>query len=490
MLNTQEEKNLILVVDDDRLNLRKAQDILVEENYRIAAALNGEQAIKFVEKNTPDLILLDISMPGIDGFETFQEIKKLDNGANVPIIFLTAQDDIQAEMKGFDLGADDFIRKPFVSSIVLKRVKRTIESAQLRNKLADEVARQTKRAEDRRRDLERLSVEIIRTLAATIDTKDPYTKGHSSRVSQYSVILARRLGWDEERVENLRMMALLHDVGKISVPDRVLNKPGRLEADEFEIIKGHTSQGYTILKEISGLSSISMVARHHHERYDGKGYPDKISGEEIEIEARVVGIADSYDAMSSDRVYRKALPKEVIREELIKGRGTQFDPNLLDVFLELFEEGVLDTVYEKDSAKGNIVDISAFVASMAGESIADGAIKLSHSELVKVYSYIRNNNLRHGTSFAMVLVNLEFAEDSLRNLEHLEKAMDAMEYSIIQCLRKTDLTSRVSESQQLVVLTEVDMDYLNSIMERIFNGYYKNCLYAEIKPSYVVQDEE
>lgn len=485
-----EEQYWILIVDDDRMNLKKAQDILTEDNYRIAAALSGEQAIKFVEKNAPDLILLDISMPGIDGFETFKEIRKLEKGANVPIIFLTAQDDIQTEVIGFDLGADDFIRKPFVNSIVLKRVKRSIESAKLRNRLAEEVYFQTKSVERKRKELETLSVEIIQTLAATIDTKDPYTKGHSHRVAEYSVILARKLGWDEERVEKLRIMASLHDVGKISVPDRILNKPGRLEDEEFEVIKSHTTQGYSILKGISGLSSISKVARHHHERFDGKGYPDKLAGNEIEIEARVVGIADAYDAMSSDRVYRKALPKEVIREELKKGRGTQFDPELLDVFEVLFESGELEAVYEATNSKGNVVDLSKFLTTISVEGAYDGAIPLSYNELVKLYSYIKNTNFRHGSTFSAILINLEFSDENYVNYGHLEKAMDAMEYSIIQCLRKTDLTSRISDSQQLVVLTEADQNYLTMIIERIFNGYYKNCLYTEIKPSYVIKDSE
>jgi len=481
-----EEKSLILLVDDDRLNLKRAQEILLDAEYRIAAAMSGEQAIKLLEKTVPDLILLDLNMPGMDGFTTYEEIRKIPAVIDVPVIFLTAQDDVQSEIHGFELGADDFIRKPFVSSIVLKRVARSLESARLRNVLADEVAHQTSKAEERKRELEKISVEVTQTLAATIDTKDPYTKGHSARVADYSVLMAGKLGWDENQIEDLRIMALLHDVGKVAVPDRVLNKPGKLEAEEFEIIKSHTTAGDMILKGVSSLNKVCKVARHHHERYDGTGYPDQISGTDIEIEARIVCIADAYDAMSSDRIYRNALDKAVIREELVNGKGTQFDPKLIDLFLILFDSGDLDAVAAGVSQKPGALDLSDLLSTMSEEGNYNGAIKLSHSELVKIYSYLKNSNDRYGAGFTIILINLEYEDGPRFIKDHLTKAMAAMEYSIVQCLRKTDMTSRVSNSQQIVVLTEADDNYLTTIVERIFAGYYKNCLYTDIKPSYEI----
>lgn len=481
-----DDRNLVLLVDDDKANLKRAQEILASENMRIASALSGEQAIAFVEKNTPDLILLDINMPGIDGFETYEKIKELPNGSNIPVIFLTAQDDNQTEIHGFELGADDFIRKPFVSSIVQKRVKRSIENARLRNNLAEEVARQSKKAEERLKALEQVSIEVIHTLAATIDTRDLYTKGHSSRVSEYSVKIAQKMGWDSERVEELRVMALLHDVGKIAIPDRVLNKPGKLTDDEFEIIKSHTMYGDEILSKVSSLGKISSVARHHHERFDGRGYPDKLAGNEIEIEARIVGVADSYDAMSSDRVYRRALPKNIIREELVKGRGTQFDPDVLDVALAMFDAGEFDKCADEKETTPATVDLTEVLKSIGKDAGEAGAIKLTDNELSKIYTYLQNNNQRYGTRFKVVLISLACDEDHVFKEEHLLRAMSAMEYSIIQCLRKTDMTSKISDSQYLVVLTEIEDDKIGSIIERIFNGYYKNCLYTEIKPSYEI----
>lgn len=336
-MSEKQENDLILLVDDDRMNLKTAQEILQKENYSIAATLSGEQAIRFLEKNKPILILLDIRMPGMDGFETLEKIREVPNGKHIPVIFLTAADEVETEVRGFEMGADDFIKKPFVGSIVLKRVARAIESYQLKNQLATEVRKQTLKAELRKQELEKLSLEIIETLITVIEAKDSYTKGHSTRVARYAVQLAEHFGWEEAKLVDLSIMALLHDVGKIGVPDQVLNKPSRLTEEEFATIKNHTVYGYEILKRVSSLKNIS-VTRHHHERYDGKGYPDGLAGEAIPYEARIVGIADAFDAMTSNRIYRKALTKEEVHSELEKGRGTQFDPQLLDIFLEMYDK--------------------------------------------------------------------------------------------------------------------------------------------------------
>lgn len=210
------------------------------------------------------------------------------------------------------------------------------------NRLNEEVAKQTKKAVERAEKLENITEEMVRTLAHVIDAKDKYTNGHSFRVSRYSVALAENLGWSEDEITSLRWEALLHDIGKIGVPDKVLNKPGKLIPDEFEIIKSHAAIGGSILAETSELAGAADTARYHHERYDGKGYPSGLSADEIPAHARIVSIADAYDAMHSDRIYRKGLPKEKIRTELTNGRGTQFDPDLLDAFLSLFDGGELD----------------------------------------------------------------------------------------------------------------------------------------------------
>lgn len=210
--------------------------------------------------------------------------------------------------------------------------------------LTDVSVERANQVADRAKEVQKLSTQSLEALAGAIDAKDEYTNGHSSRVSRYAAILATAAGMQPERVESLRYAALLHDIGKIGVPDRVLNKPGRLDDEEFKIIQMHTTKSVEILKHIDGMEMVKQVALHHHERYDGKGYPDKLMGLEIPYEARIVGICDSYDAMHSDRVYRKGLPDDVIESELVKGRGTQFDPLLDDVFLALMREGALEAV--------------------------------------------------------------------------------------------------------------------------------------------------
>ena len=216
------------------------------------------------------------------------------------------------------------------------------------NRLNEEVEKQTRVAREQAKRLERFADEVVQTLAHIIDAKDKYTNGHSTRVSVYAAALAEELGWPEVEEAALRYEALLHDIGKIGVPDAVLNKPGRLTDEEFAVIRSHTTIGGDILAESAELLGASYTARYHHERYDGGGYPKGLRAEEIPVHARLVAIADAYDAMHSDRVYRKGLPREVIRSELVRGRGTQFDPVFLDAFLQLFDSGALEKAVLED----------------------------------------------------------------------------------------------------------------------------------------------
>ena len=227
------------------------------------------------------------------------------------------------------------------------------------NRLNEEVKRQTAVAEERSRKIEQMSFQTIQTLANAIDAKDPYTKGHSSRVGAYSVAVAEALGWDQDRVNDLHYAALLHDIGKIGVPDSILNKPRRLTDVEYDIIKSHTTMGGDILRDRIIIRNAEDVARSHHERYDGRGYPRGLKGEEISEEARIVGIADAFDAMSSNRVYRLACEPAFIRHELVEGRGKQFDPHFTDVFMKLWDEGKLDAILAGDGQEEDGREIEA-----------------------------------------------------------------------------------------------------------------------------------
>ena len=242
-----------------------------------------------------------------------------------------------------------FASMAMLSSIAMIRYHRGIL---LENEYADmlnaEVEKQTRVARERADRLEELNDEMVSTLAVTIDAKDRYTNGHSFRVSWYAVALARYLGWSEDEVNELEREALLHDIGKIGVPDAVLNKPGRLTDEEFAVIKSHTTTGGSILSRSKDLKQAALVAQYHHERFDGRGYPMGLKGTDIPVHARIVAIADAYDAMRSDRIYRKGLPLDVIRDQLVKGRGTQFDPDFLDGFLVLADGGKLDEIAARE----------------------------------------------------------------------------------------------------------------------------------------------
>lgn len=222
-------------------------------------------------------------------------------------------------------------------------IKTLDELNALKKNLQLEVKRQTKAAEERREKIERLSQQVILTLAKTIDAKDKYTKGHSERVAEYSREISKRMNFSEQEQQEIYWMGLLHDIGKIGIPDTIINKSGKLTDEEFNIIQSHPVIGVDILSTISEIPGISGGARHHHEKYNGTGYPDKIAGEDIPIAARIIGVADAYDAMTSKRSYRDVLPQEVVRAEIVKGKGAQFDPKCADIMLEMIDN---DTEYE------------------------------------------------------------------------------------------------------------------------------------------------
>jgi putative two-component system response regulator len=229
----------------------------------------------------------------------------------------------------------DFIKKPFVPEVLTLRVRHMIDLDHLQRNLASEVEKKTK-------ENERLFLHVVSSLASAIDAKDTYTNGHSSRVAQYSREIARRAGYDRDQLEDIYMMGLLHDVGKIGIPDAVINKPARLTDEEYALIKTHPVMGAKILGKIKEMPKLANGARWHHERFDGKGYPDGISGENIPEDARIIAVADAYDAMSSHRSYRKSLSQEIVRAEIEKGKGTQFDPRFASIMLEMIDE---DTDY-------------------------------------------------------------------------------------------------------------------------------------------------
>ena len=322
----------IIVVDDDPIILKRAWNTLTDAGMKVVVLKSGSALLEYMNNNpAPDLILMDINMPEMDGFETMKELKKSDAGKDTPVIFLTGNEDESIETTGLSLGAMDFIRKPFVSSVLVLRVKHAVELVRLQKDLESAVNEKTK-------ENERLFVQVVACLADAIDAKDTYTNGHSGRVARYSREIARKYGYDENNLDEIYIMGLLHDVGKIGVPDEVINKPGRLTDEEFQCIKKHPSIGGKILGNIREMPQLAAGAKWHHERYDGRGYPEGLAGDDIPEEARIIAVADAYDAMTSNRSYRGALPQEVVRAEIEKGKGSQFDPKFADIMLSMIDE--------------------------------------------------------------------------------------------------------------------------------------------------------
>ena len=329
----------VLVVDDDDVNLFMATSILGKQVEAVKKK-SGQEALDYLAGNSVDLVLLDYKMPGMDGLEVLKIMKHRTEIKNVPVIMMTAEVDIELETEVFHAGAVDFVRKPFAPMVLKERVHRVLQNEHLKRHLRQEVFRQTQLAEQRLEASQRLFDQTVLALVKTIDAKDKYTQGHSQRVAKYVRMIAGRIGESSERQRELYCMGLLHDIGKIGVPSAIINKPSRLTDEEYETIKSHTTIGAEILKTIVEFPKLSIGARYHHERWDGRGYPDGLKEREIPKDARIIAVADAYDAMTSRRSYRGVMAQDRVRTEIERGRGTQFDPKYADVMLALIDEDV------------------------------------------------------------------------------------------------------------------------------------------------------
>ncbi|NWF78920.1 MAG: response regulator [Chloroflexi bacterium] len=312
----------ILVVDDDPAILDLLVRILQRDGYLPITAANGLEALELVEREAPDLILLDVTMPMLDGFAVCKRLKDNEATALIPVTMITGLDDREHRQRGLEVGADDFLTKPFDQSLLRARLR-----SQLRIKrLTDQLER---------------TESVIFMLALAVEAKDTYTEGHLRRLSTYSEQLAQAIGLSASQVVAIRFGGLLHDIGKISIDDAILRKPGSLTPEEYAQIKLHPENGARIVAQMRFAPDVCPIIRHHHERWDGSGYPHGLKGEAIPIGARIVAIVDAYDAMMTDRPYRKSLGREEALRRLREGRGREWDPVLLDRFLEMIERDEL-----------------------------------------------------------------------------------------------------------------------------------------------------
>ena len=312
----------VLAVDDSQENLELIKALLSVAGYEVVTASNGEEALVLVEKESPDLILIDATMPKMNGFEVCTLLKSKEETRLLPVLLVTPVQETEYKIRGFEAGVDDFVHRPINSVELLARVRSLVRTKRLNDQL--------------------VNVEnIILALATAIEAKDPYTEGHVDRVASYALILGRETGLAPWELQLLRKAAILHDVGKIGVNESILLKPGSLSADEFNHMKSHTVIGERICRPLQQDRLILEVIRHHHERYDGKGYPDGLAGEGIPIAARIMAVVDAYDALTSDRPYRGRLSQEQAVQILKQEAGKQFDPKIATAFVSMLETGRL-----------------------------------------------------------------------------------------------------------------------------------------------------
>jgi len=323
----------ILVIDDTPENIDLLVEILKEE-YRVRAAINGAQGLKIARlTNAPDLILLDIMMPGIDGFEVCRQLKEDPTTSHIPIIFVTAKITTADEIKGFELGAVDYITKPISPPVVLARVKTHLALYDQNRELDRKVRQQTKAIHETR-------LKIIQRLGRAAEFKDDDTGMHVIRMSHYSRVLGIAAGMSETAADMLLDAAPMHDIGKIGIPDSILQKPGTLDEQEWNTMQTHAQMGQDIIGDDDSelLRMAAAVAISHHEHWDGSGYPNNLSGEKIPMVGRIVAIADVFDALTSVRPYKESWSVEDAVTHLQAQAGKQFDPRLVSLFVENLDE--------------------------------------------------------------------------------------------------------------------------------------------------------
>lgn len=321
----------IVVVDDDVANLMMAGNVMSKHGMRVTALKSGKALLEYIEtKEVPDLCLLDIKMPGMNGFETLTALRSSKKGRDLPVVFLTADESQEAETTGLSLGAMDFIKKPFVPEVLVLRAKHIIDLIRLQRDLAYEVEVKTE-------ETNRLFLQVVSALAAALDVKSTGTGGHSERVAKCAREIAERFGWSGRKQDDIYLAGLLHDIGKIGVPDEILKKSGSLTDQELASLKEHPAIGARILATVKEKPSLALGAKYHHERYDGSGYPNGLAGSKIPEYARIIAIADSYDRMFST----EKLSEADIRLKLEESRGTSFDPIFTDIMMAMIDEGVI-----------------------------------------------------------------------------------------------------------------------------------------------------
>jgi putative nucleotidyltransferase with HDIG domain len=332
---------LVLLVDDN-LELLDYVSRQLSDEFRTVTAADADAALRAVERELPDLVVSDLMMPGRSGAELLRELRGRPATARLPVVLLTARSDAESRVEALEGGADDYVSKPFNPVELRARIRTLLEKGRATRELADRNDLLAKVNLGLVLSKRKVLIETMEAFALAVEAKDPYTHGHSRRVSLLAERVCRELGLGDAACETIRIAGILHDIGKIGMPELVLQKPGRLSAAELEVFKRHAQLGSRIVSAVTELEEVGRAILHHHERYDGEGYPDRLAGERIPVLSRILTVCDAYDAMTSDRPYRTSVPHRLAMDELVRCTGRQFDPVISEAFQRLYLESAPD----------------------------------------------------------------------------------------------------------------------------------------------------
>jgi response regulator RpfG family c-di-GMP phosphodiesterase len=333
----------VLIVDDDPALRRILSVMLTQSAFLCRTAASGEEALCLLEKHAFDVVISDLRMPGISGMDLLIEVRQ--RYPHLAFLMVTGEDETRVGVRAMQLGADDYLLKPFDADVVLGSLHRALQRKKLEREvqeyrlhLEEMVSERTQQLQTALRQTERSYEDTLEALGAAIDLRDSPTAGHSRRVFLYSMEIAKSIGGVDHQLRAIAMGAWLHDIGKLAIPDRILLKPGPLTDAEWLVMRRHARIGYELVKSISFLAGAAEIVLTHHERFDGSGYPQGLRAEEIPFGARIFAVADTLDAMTSDRPYRAALPLQAARDVIERGAGTLFDPLVAAAFLRVPDE--------------------------------------------------------------------------------------------------------------------------------------------------------
>jgi putative two-component system response regulator len=336
-MSVQSKKPVLLVIDDNQLNVETLTDFL-ERDYQIHGALTGPDALAMANEIIPDLILLDIMMPFMDGFEICRQLKSNAITTSIPIIFITGKGDEADIALGFELGAVDYVTKPFHIPEIQMRVNHHLNFCSTNENLKQTNMKLERQVKQKNSDIKDMLSASIRVMSQMFENNDPSTAGHQQRVAKLASDIAKEMKLTKDQIESIRIAGLLHDIGKIRIPDTILSRPGPLLHSEYELIRIHPQVGYDLVKHIPFPWPVAEFILQHHEKLDGSGYPQGLKGDDIHQESKILCVADVAEAMTSHRPYRPALGIETTEGELIKNKGVLFDPIAVDICMSLISD--------------------------------------------------------------------------------------------------------------------------------------------------------